>query len=91
MESATADATTCERVYEMRIGVESLDALPFSAVEVMDVLDASLADWHADPLSTDESGTWVITGHVDVQVGTADYARRAHTLVQELLATRSID
>ncbi|MET1016184.1 MAG: S8 family serine peptidase [Leifsonia flava] len=74
----------------MRIGVESPDALPFSAVEVTDVLDAALADWHADPLSTDESGTWVITGHVDVQVGTAEYARRAHTLVQELLATGSV-
>ena len=55
-----------------------------------DLLDASLADWHADPLSVDDSGTWVITGHVEETVGTSEYARRAHTLVQALLATGSV-
>lgn len=90
MDSAAADATTPQRVNEMRIGVESPDPQPFTAAEVTEVLDAFLADWHVDPLAADDSGIWMITGRVDTQVGTPEYARHAHTLVQELLATGSV-
>ncbi|MET1052165.1 MAG: S8 family serine peptidase, partial [Mycetocola sp.] len=81
---------TKPRVHELRIGVQSsvpLDPVPRA---LRDVLDKALADWHIEPLFTDASEHWLIRGFVDDRVGTAAYARFAHTLVQQILSTGAV-
>ena len=72
------------RVHEMRLVLQSIDP-PGSLVAVVAVLDAWSAGWLAAPLPPEADGLWLITGHVPERIGTPEYARRAHTLVQEIL------
>jgi hypothetical protein len=44
-----------------------------------------MADWTVAPLLRGGDGIWVLSGHVAESVGTPEYARAAHTLVQRLL------
>jgi hypothetical protein len=43
-------------------------------------------DWRIESL-WDGAETWLVTGRIDLEVGTTAYARQAHTLVQRLLDT----
>lgn len=89
MDDAAAGVSPARRVNEIRIGIETPDPEGFPAVDVSDVLDASLAGWRAEPLF-DGSDILIVAGQVGEQVGTAAYARHAHTLVQALLATGTV-
>ncbi|MBG6240058.1 hypothetical protein IWX78_003049 [Mycetocola sp. CAN_C7] len=81
------DAGTAQRVHELRIGLESSQPLSTPPGPLREVLDGSLPGWRIDTLLTDDSELWLIRGRVDEHVGTPEYARRAHTLVQEILTT----
>ena len=81
---AEATATTTTRVHEMRLVLQSADR-PGSVAAVVAVLDAWSAGWLAAPLSAEADDLWLITGEVTERIGTPEYARRAHTLVQEIL------
>lgn len=85
-----ADAAATRRVHEMRICVESLRSLESPPDALSDVLDGSLGDWSIEALLPDDDRLLLIRGHVDEEVGTVEYARRAHTLVQEILDTRTV-
>ena len=85
-----ADAAATRRVHEMRICVESRHPLQSPPDALSDVLNGSLGDWNIEPLAADDDRLVLICGHVDEEVGTAEYARRAHTLVQEILETGTV-
>jgi subtilisin family serine protease len=69
-------------------------------------LNGSLVDWHVAPLgghdgaddgaddgthdSSGDGGLWLISGYVAERVGTPEYARHAHTLVQAILGTGTV-
>jgi subtilisin family serine protease len=48
-------------------------------------LDSALPGWHAEPLVGERDGVWLVSGQAAEQVGTAEYAHAAHTLVQRIL------
>jgi subtilisin family serine protease len=70
----------------MRIAVESVGTEEHLAGHLADLLNTALVDWQITPLLFDTSGIWLISGHVEQQVGTAEYAGLAHALVQRILA-----
>lgn len=74
------------RVHEMRIAVEA-PASGFDPDDVADVLRGVLVDWQSAPLLADDSTLWLISGYVAEHVGTGEYARIAHSLVQSILGT----
>jgi subtilisin family serine protease len=76
-------AAGAPRIHEMRIVVEC-DQRPAGSV-LVGALAGALMDWRVTPLFREEDGSWVVKGQVAEVVGTADYARVAHTLVQRLL------
>ncbi len=84
------NVTSNGRVHEMRIGVEHSAGQSECSDELSSVLDGALADWELTPLLAEEDHLWLIRGYVQEKVGTAEYARRAHTLVQEILATNMV-
>ncbi|MCU1446671.1 hypothetical protein [Cryobacterium sp.] len=71
------------RVNEMRIVLECPG--PSAFIGVADVVDQAMAEWQVAPLATGQDQVWVVFGTVVERVGTADYARVAHTLVQRIL------
>ena len=74
-----------DRVHELRLAVSS-DGPPGSAGDGLSaVLSAVLSDWTVTPLSSEPDGSWLIAGTVPEHVGSAAYARTAHTLVQQVL------
>lgn len=81
--TATPIAGAGARIHEMRIVVECDHRLGTDDIAIM--LAAVPAGWRVTPLFAEEDGVWVVAGHVSELVGTADYARAAHTLVQRLL------
>lgn len=85
-----AEGGGCARVHEVRVGVEAWDGQCFAPEDLATVLDVALADWHAEPLLADDDSSWLITGLIEEEVGTADYARRAHNLVQAILGTGAV-
>jgi subtilisin family serine protease len=88
MDKAETDVSPAMRVHEVRIGVEICGDTGFP--DLAELLDASLADWQADPLLADDSDLWLISGYVAERVGTAPYARLAHSLVQAILHTGTV-
>ncbi|MET4638269.1 S8 family serine peptidase [Mycetocola sp. 2940] len=77
------------RVHEMRIAVQA-PASGFRPDDLADVLCGVLADWEAAPLLEDDDTLWLISGHVEEQIGTGEYARKAHSLVQAVLGTGTV-
>lgn len=86
MDDVTVDML---RVHEIRIAVET-PAPGFSPESLDGVLSGVLVDWKSAPLLEDDSTLWLISGYVDVQVGTPEYARTAHSLVQAILGTGTV-
>ncbi|MET0887815.1 MAG: S8 family serine peptidase, partial [Mycetocola sp.] len=85
---STADhAGSADGVHEMRIGVESAGTQVDLAGQLAPVVNGILAGWHIAPLFADDDALWLLTGTVAQQVGTAEYATLAHSLVQNILAT----
>lgn len=78
-----------KRVHEMRIAVQA-PASGFRPDDLAEVLCGVLADWQAAPLLEDDDTLWLISGHVEEQVGTGEYARKAHSLVQAVLGTGTV-
>ena len=77
------------RVHEMRIAVE------FTTGDVpaglAGVLDDAPKGWQVESLDAGDERTWLISGFVGECVGTPEYARRAHSLVQRILGTGLVD
>ncbi|MGY4859984.1 S8 family peptidase [Cryobacterium sp. AP23] len=83
MDTTPNAGTAAARIHEMRIVVEC-DHRPETG-DLAELSGEVLADWRVTPLFQHEDGLWVLSGQVPELVGTADYARAAHTLVQRLL------
>jgi hypothetical protein len=79
--------TEVVRRHEMRIVVEcSIGVEPAElSAAVAGVLDGVLTDWHAMPLLRGRDTIWMISGQTAERVGTAEYAKVAHTLVQRVI------
>lgn len=79
------------RIHEMRIVVEcdpphgAGGVAAILAAALAEVLAEVLGDWRVTPLLREEDNVWVVSGQVPELMGTAAYARAAHTLVQRLL------
>jgi subtilisin family serine protease len=82
--------TTDSRVHELRIAVEGGAPFCFQRGNLVEVLNDTLGGWQAAPLLADDSRTWLISGQLGEHVGTAEYARRAHSLVQAILSTGEV-
>jgi hypothetical protein len=80
-------STAATRVHEMRIVIEYHPRN--ESGDLAGVLARALTEgpgeWRVTPLFQHAGGTWVLSGQVPELVGTPDYARAAHTLVQRLL------
>jgi subtilisin family serine protease len=84
MEATPKSGAAAVRVHEMRVVIEC-DHRPAEGD-----LAGAPAGWRVTPLFQHEDGLWVVSGQVPELVGTADYAREAHTLVQRLLDNPAI-
>jgi hypothetical protein len=84
MEASPKTGAAAVRVQEMRVVIEC-DHRPAEGD-----LAGAPAGWRVTPLFQHEDGLWVVSGQVPELVGTADYAREAHTLVQRLLDNPAI-
>ena len=88
MTPAPAGDAEPARIHEMRIVVECAERPGSDGLA--EVLDEAMAGWLATPLLREEDRIWVISGQVAELVGTAGYARVAHTLVQRMLDSPAI-
>jgi hypothetical protein len=81
------DGTETARTREMRIVVECTVRVEPEELRaaVSGVLDQALTDWQAEPLLGGPAVLWMISGQAGVRVGTSEYARMAHSLVQRVL------
>jgi hypothetical protein len=50
-----------------------------------EAFDTALSGWHAEALLGEQDGIWLVSGRVAAQVGSPEYARVAHVLVQRIL------
>lgn len=90
MTISAAEVTSARRIHEMRIAVETADPSCFPGGDLVELLTAALESWHVAPLLVGANDLWLISGRVAEQVGTAEYAGRAHTLVQAILGTGTV-
>ena len=87
-------STDGSRPHEMRIAVLCVEP-PDDSTESGRLLSGALGTWRVDPLfvpagPAEQAESWLITALVPERVGTPEYARRAHTLVQGLIESPGI-
>ncbi|WP_147436252.1 S8 family peptidase [Mycetocola manganoxydans] len=75
---------------EIRIGVRCATE-PVDDVPLASILNDALPGWTAAPLFADADGMWLVTGPAEERVGTPEYARRAHSLAQDLIDSGQVE
>lgn len=79
------DITAPERAREMRIVVECALRPASGDDGLAEILHGTITAWSVTALLPDDENLWLVSGQVPNRVGTAGYARAAHTLVQQIL------
>src|SRR5690554_7300013 len=83
-------APSTPRGAEIRVGVRC-PATPTEEPSLAVILTDALPGWTAAPLFADADGIWLVSGPVAERVGTPEYARRAHSLAQELIDSGHVE